>query len=179
MTQVYPGPGAHVTIRQRPQAQPLLFRRQVRQRHGGLQRDAGEPRALGKGTDSVPGVFLGERLERAQRQHSPPWKTGPRPVPGPCDCDLIHRRGLCRWNQVKDLKMRSSCVTHKHGAGPKSNEQCPCKRQKGRDSVSPKAAKRGAQKRRWLASGGWTYPSLGGYWPVLDGGRGRRLSLGL
>lgn len=127
------------------------------------------------GAGRVPGREAGA----GQRQHSSLWKTGPRPVPGPCDCDLIRRRGLCRWNQVKDLKMRSSCVTHKRGEGPKSNEGPKfCKRQKGRDSVSPKAAKRGARKRRWLASGGWTHLSLGGYWPVLDGGWGRlRLEL--
>lgn len=106
--------------------------RSVRDPGKGLQRDMGCRDALRK-TPPVLGVSLGrERLAQAESH------------PGPWALQLgASVTNVCPCNQVTGFQMRLSCVAQ---VGPKSSDQCPCRRQKGRHSIRPKAAHRGAGK---------------------------------
>lgn len=108
-----------------------------------------------KGTDLVLRLFLGERSWSGLV----PQKTHLCQIPGPHDCDLICRKGFCRWNQVKDLEMR--CITQ---VGPKSI------RDRGERQCQPTSSKEGGA--------GWHVGLLGpthnrsNFWRVLGVGAG-------
>lgn len=68
--------------------------------------DKRDRRCRREGTNSV----LGERSWSGLLPN-PPRRNVHIRIPGPCDCDLICRKGLCRCGHVKALAMRPSCVT--------------------------------------------------------------------